>query len=654
MKPLNIQIRKAGTDDLEFLVKLEQNCFEPFQQNSRQNIRHSLLSDFQRVLIAETSAKNKKAIGSLTLFLYQHTVRIYSVAILPEYQNKGFGELLLKHVFELARRNKYEKIAIEVSEKNEALINWYRKRGFRTIKTIPDYYEEGEHALKMECRIKAESSGKTTNVIVINQPFKWSFTEVDANIITVKEYINNPVYQNSTDFRIFNLCSSYKYQSYGYYVSLLATARSQRVIPSIATIRDFRLLNVVNSAAFDIEEEINRSLTREKSSNFSLKVFFGQTSTRGFKALAMKLYQLFEAPLFKVDFVKHDKWLIKDIQVLTLPKLGGDELENMYEFARKYFSRKRFSKPKLTNFKYDIAVLVNPEEETPPSNTAALQKLKNAATKKNVFLEFITRKNMDKINEFDALFIRETTNVNDYTYEFSRMAYAEGLVVIDDPWSILKCSNKIYQNEIFRKHKIPTPQTIVFTKNLFNKKLLNEVNYPIVLKQPDSAFSLGVFKVDNEEEALTALDRLFKKSDMVVCQEFVYSDFDWRIGILDNKALFACKYYMSENHWQIYNWKEIGDEYAGDSETLPVEEVPELVLKTALKAAALIGDGLYGVDLKMIDDKVYVVEVNDNPNIDNGIEDLVLGDTLYDTLIDSLINRIEIAKNVQKIELTVR
>ncbi|MFV0593829.1 MAG: GNAT family N-acetyltransferase [Draconibacterium sp.] len=650
---MKLNIRKATPEDLEFLAALEKTCFPPVQQTSRKNIRHSLLSDFQDVLIAELPGKNTTAIGSMILFRYQHTIRIYSVAILPEFQNQGYGELLLKHVFELARRNRSEKVVLEASAKNRTLINWYEKHGFSQVKKIPDYYADGEHALKMECRIKAgDTSGKTSNIIVINQPFKWSFTEVDASIITVKDYINNPVYQNSTEFRVFNLCSSYKYQSYGYYVSLLASARSQRVIPSIATIRDFRLLNVVNSAAFDIEEEINRSLTREKNSNFSLKVFFGQTATRGFKALAMKLYQLFEAPLFKVEFVKHDKWLIKDIQVLTLPRLSDDEVEYMYEFARKYFSKKRFSKPKLNNFKYDIAVLVNPEEETPPSNTAALQKLKNAASKKGVYLEFITRKNMDKINEFDALFIRETTNVNDYTYEFSRMAYAEGLVVIDDPWSILKCSNKIYQNEIFRKHKISTPQTIVFTKNLFNKKMLNEVNYPIVLKQPDSAFSLGVFKVDNEEEALTALDRLFKKSDMVVCQEFVYSDFDWRIGILDNKALFACKYYMSENHWQIYNWKEIGEEYAGDSETLPIDAVPEPVLKTALKAAALIGDGLYGVDLKMIGDKVYVVEVNDNPNIDNGIEDLVLGDKLYETVIDSLINRIEIAKNVQKIELT--
>ena len=649
---MNLNIRKATIDDLPFLVRLEKESFPEFLQNPRQNIRHSILSNFQEVLIGETNSKNKEAIASLTLFKYKNRLRIYSVAVLPEFQNKGIGDIMLRHVFEQAEGRMFEKVSIEVRANNKKLVEWYKKRGFNEVERLEDYYSVGEHAVKMEYKTSTSTtSGKTTNVIVINQPYKWAFSNVNAKIITVKDYINNPAYQNGGDYRVFNLCSSYKYQSYGYYVSLLASARGQRVIPSIATIRDFRLINVVHSAAFDIDEEINRSLHKEKQFVFSLNVYFGQTSTRGFKALAMKLYQLFEAPLFKVDFIKHDKWLIKDIHVLTLPKLNESDLEYMYSFAQKYFNKKRFSIPRLTNYKYDIAVLIKPGEETPPSDAEALDKLKNIAGKKGVYVEFITKKDMDKINEFDALFIRETTNVNDYTYEFSRMAYAEGLVVIDDPWSILKCSNKIYQNEIFRKHKISTPQTTVFTKNLFSRKLLSELNYPVVLKQPDSAFSLGVFKVSTEEEALHILEMLFKKSDMVVCQEFLYSEYDWRIGILDNKPLYACKYYMSENHWQIYNWKEQDEENFGDSETLPVSEVPDAVVKTALKAAALIGDGLYGVDLKMIGDKVYVMEVNDNPNIDAGVEDLVLGDKLYETVIDSFINRIDMAKNLQKIKL---
>ena len=106
---------------------------------------------------------------------------------------------------------------------------------------------------------------------------------------------------------------------------------------------------------------------------------------------------------------------------------------------------------------------------------------------------------------------------------------------------------------------------------------------------------------------------------------------------------------MSKGHWQIYNWTGETEEYSGDSETVNIEDVPEEVIKTALKAAALIGDGLYGVDLKLVNDKVYVVEVNDNPNIDVDIEDYILKDKLYDQVIESIYNRIEILKNIQKI-----
>ncbi len=650
---MNICIRKAKSEDLSFLYDLEKESFPLFQQNSKQSLKKGIKSSFQEILIAEVKNKKKTSVGSVVLFKYKNTLRLYSIALLREFQNQGLGDYLLNHVKEYANRNNFERIILEASANNHNLIDWYKDRGFNQKDIIKDYYCEGEDAVKMEFKTNIiPKSKKTNNLIVINQPFKWDNSNINANIISVKEYINNPLYQNSSDFRVFNLCSSYKYQSYGYYVSLLASARGQRIIPSIATIRDFRIINVIQSAAYEVDEIINQLLSKHEENSFSLNIYFGQTTDKTYNNLANKLYQLFEAPLFKVNFIKHDKWLIKDIKILTLKNIPEEESELLYSFASNYFNKKRYNFPKLTNYKYDLAILVNPNEVNPPSNQEALQRIKKVANKKGLYVEFITKNDADKINEFDALFIRETTNVNHHTYELSRLAYAEGLIVIDDPWSILRCSNKIYQNELFKKHKIRTPKTIVLTKNLFEVKQLEDFNYPLVLKQPDSAFSLGVIKVNNKEEVLKELRKLFKISDMVICQEFLYSDFDWRIGILDNKPFFACKYYMSKDHWQIYNWNSESGEQEGDSETLNVEEVPENIVQTALKAASLIGDGLYGVDLKLVEDKVYVVEVNDNPNLDYGIEDVVLKDQLYEILIDSIINRIEIAKNIRKINFT--
>src|SRR5690606_39873430 len=64
---------------------------------------------------------------------------------------------------------------------------------------------------------------------------------------------------------------------------------------------------------------------------------------------------------------------------------------------------------------------------------------------------------------------------------------------------------------------------------------------------------------------------------------------------------------------------------AGGYDTLPTFEVPRAVLQAALKAAKQIGDGFYGVDVKQWGDKACVIEVNDNPSIETGVEDLYHG-----------------------------
>ncbi|GAB7088554.1 GNAT family N-acetyltransferase [Marinifilum fragile] len=646
---MKLHIRKAVINDLDFLEELEMDVFPAFQQNLKQNLRKGIKSHFQEVFIVEKTYNGQQALGSICLFKYKHSLRIYSIAIAQKYQNKGIGNELLEFIKDFAIKNNYKNIILEARLKNQKLIKWYESRGFQFVKKIENYYLKDEDAIKMKLSVDKYTFCK--NVIIIDQPYKWEENAINAKVISVKEYINNPIYQNNSDFRIYNLCSSYKYQSYGYYVSLLASARGQRIIPNITTIQDLKIANVIQSIAFDLDEFINKSLSGKNPELFSLNIYFGQTLTKGYKNLAKKLYQIFEAPLFEVTFVKNDKWLIKKIKVINFKHITESEKEIVYQFASKHFSKKKHNFPKLIHYKYDVAVLINPEEETPPSNQEALEKFKIAANKKNVYLEFITKTDIGKINEFDALFIRETTNVSHYTYEVSRFAYAEGLVVIDDPWSIMKCSNKIFQHELFQKNKINTPKTIVLAKNSFNSKQLDTFSYPVILKQPDSAFSLGVIKVNNKTEAFEQITKLFSKSDMIICQEFLFSEFDWRIGILDNQALFACKYYMAKNHWQIYNWKNSPGEESGDYESVSISQVPEKILKVAQKAASLIGDGLYGVDLKIVDNQVYVIEVNDNPNIDTDVEDSILKDKLYDKIIDSLVNRIEIAKNTRKISL---
>jgi len=126
---------------------------------------------------------------------------------------------------------------------------------------------------------------------------------------------------------------------------------------------------------------------------------------------------------------------------------------------------------------------------------------------------------------------------------------------------------------------------------------------------------------------------------LLLAQEFLYTEFDWRIGILDNQPLFACRYYMVKNHWQIYRHGSRTD--SGGFDTLPIADVPHSVVDTALRATRPIGDSLYGVDLKERNGKGCVIEVNDNPSVDRGVEDKYLGMDLYRRVMATLLKRME-------------
>jgi len=111
--------------------------------------------------------------------------------------------------------------------------------------------------------------------------------------------------------------------------------------------------------------------------------------------------------------------------------------------------------------------------------------------------------------------------------------------------------------------------------------------------------------------------------------------------VLNRQPLFVSQYFMSRNHWQIVKHGEGGRFVEGGYKTLLVEEAPPHVVELGLRAAGLIGDGFYGIDIKETAEGVYVIEINDNPNLDRGVEDAALKDELYRIVLKDFIRRIE-------------
>ncbi len=249
--------------------------------------------------------------------------------------------------------------------------------------------------------------------------------------------------------------------------------------------------------------------------------------------------------------------------------------------------------------------------------------------------EFIFKDDISRIPEYDALFIRATTDPSSSAYIASRIAEQHRLRVIDDPHSIRTCSNKAILHDLFLKNNIPAPKSVLFTgEEDAIEGIFGMLGTPAIIKTPYTRFSSHVEKANNREEFIEISKRFLRKSKMVIVQEFVQSDFDWRVGILRNKILYLCKYCIPKGGWKVRS-KINGKNVWGETIAVPRESISPELRDICIGLSKTVGDGLYGLDVKETKDGYRVIEINDNPSIYAGYEDAIDGD-IYEKIISAL------------------
>ncbi len=484
----------------------------------------------------------------------------------------------------------------------------------------------------------------TRLVIVVEKTSDWSAYYPSVDVMSAMDYLRQSVVGDERT-HVLNLCRSYKYLGTGYYVSLLAEARGHKVMPSVRTVNDLRRRSLYGLDIEDLNAQLTHFLPAggRDTTDFGILVYFGVTAYPALQDLAREVFEMFPCPLLRIEFERDRVWQVSSIKPVGLHTLD-DAQEDAFAQELDRFSRKLWRKPRARRqFRYDLAMLVDPDERMPPSNKKALKAFIGAGRELGIEVDPIGKNDYQRLAEYDGLFIRETTASDNHTYRFAHRAEKEGMVVIDDPTSILRCTNKIFLNDLMVSRKLAVPRTEILYRDdsKSTKEVVARLGFPLVLKIPDGSFSRGVVKVEDEAALTAAASSLFQHSALLLAQEYVYTDFDWRVGVLNREALYVCKYYMSRGHWQIYNHGAKGSAKSGGFETIAVKDAPAEVIKLALKATHPIGDGLYGVDLKQVGNKPVVIEVNDNPSIDAGVEDAYLDDKLYLRIMGEFLRRME-------------
>ncbi len=486
-------------------------------------------------------------------------------------------------------------------------------------------------------------------LVVVENLSDWKSEYSDCTAVHVDEYLTDDQYLKMRHVQVINLCRGFRYQSVGYYCSLLAEARHHRVVPSVKTILDLSSKAMYGLDAEELDALVARRVANTphtaEQTEVMVDIYFGHCQQEGLQDLARQIFETFPCPLLQVEFQKQERWRINAIKILSLHRLSDSQRSWFGDALMRYQKRRRRSPRPRMPARYDMAILYNPADKLPPSDSRALNSFVKSGKTLGVSVDLIQRRDYSRLAEYDALFIRDTTSINHYTYRFAKKAESEDMVVMDDPSSILRCTNKVYLAELLRTNQIPAPKTQILHKTKI-EDVEQHIPYPIVLKVPDGSFSRGVSKVENRDQLQDITRNLFKESELILAQEFLYTAFDWRIGILNRQAIFACQYFMSKSHWQIVNHGPSGRFTEGGFKTLPIEDAPPEVVEVALKAANLIGDSFYGVDVKQNDDGVFVIEVNDNPNVEGGVEDACLKNGLYDIIVKDFIRRLDLMRGI--------
>ncbi|MEN6609924.1 MAG: ATP-grasp domain-containing protein [Methanoregulaceae archaeon] len=251
----------------------------------------------------------------------------------------------------------------------------------------------------------------------------------------------------------------------------------------------------------------------------------------------------------------------------------------------------------------------------------AIIRCRDAAEELGHRADFIFPTDIGRIPRMDALFIRARTDPMNVTYVAARMAEFHGIPVIDDPRSIRICADKVNMYTHLMKKSVRMPRTVFLSKQDITDDriagLFADLGTPLILKEPSTSFSMRVEKVTNPLEFTRVAKRFIHLSDWIVVQEYIESKYDWRIGVLNGKLLYVCKYTIPSVSFKIQASVNGHIVYCG-VESVPESGVPEEVIRLGLDAGKAIGNGLYGVDIKDSHGEAYVIEVNDNPSLESG------------------------------------
>ncbi len=177
--------------------------------------------------------------------------------------------------------------------------------------------------------------------------------------------------------------------------------------------------------------------------------------------------------------------------------------------------------------------------------------------------------------------------------------------------------DKNISKKIFKKNKINTPKSFLYSYNINNldliKKINKELNFPVVIKPINEGSSVNVF-ICSRKNLIRNINKL-KMYKKIMVEEFIDGR-EIQVAIMGNKKLGAIELKPKR---KFYDYQAKYNLKAKTQHIIPVDltknKMDEIV-NIALKAHKIIGcRGVTRSDFKFYNGKFYLLEINTQPGM---------------------------------------
>ncbi|MFT4326359.1 MAG: ATP-grasp domain-containing protein [Candidatus Woesearchaeota archaeon] len=212
----------------------------------------------------------------------------------------------------------------------------------------------------------------------------------------------------------------------------------------------------------------------------------------------------------------------------------------------------------------------------------------------------------EPIEHYDCVFIRGSFKYA--TIQRAIASFLKGKCYMPyDPTAFTIVHDKLLTHLELEQHGIPMPKTYLTPTPKAAKSVLEQVNYPIIIKIPNGTQGKGVMFADSFASANSVLDTLTTLKQPFLIQEYIETDGSDIRAFVVGKKVIACMQRKSHGSDKRSNLHAGGE---------AVSIVPdERIKKIAIKTAEVLHADVCGVDILESPKGPLVIEANLSPGL---------------------------------------